>query len=434
MEIWDILQIEPTKDKRQIKKAYAKMIAMYHPEEHPEQFQEIHTAYEIALRLAEDEEEKTFLHENETTAFVENENQNEDIFGENENQREEPSWIMPEEIQKRAKKYALINEREKNRERLTGAFLEDLAMEKLNEVIQEGKVQSHDCWIQYFKDPIVIQAIKLPSFLKRFTDKITGLSFEKVTLQMMEQMIQADMLPAFSNKKKLCSFLKKDGYKKIQKRIWKKRCIIAASVLIAVWGVVGITFAYQSAKERRAREVFRAPEKIQEYISDKYKIDCQVTYDPSYGLAAIGFGDNVPHGDPYENYEVQTDASGDIPDTFELAWSKDSVSYEDIVDNYSDEVLKLYAKECDISLSVSMRHKVEFYDISLDEYKPKLLAFLGGVQNSTYVQSGHDITLTVGPSLTSRSDFEITISKDQELDPAVIAIQLEQCESNALIK
>lgn len=42
---WQILGIEPTDNKRAIKKAYAAKLAQFHPEEYPEEFQEIQQAY-----------------------------------------------------------------------------------------------------------------------------------------------------------------------------------------------------------------------------------------------------------------------------------------------------------------------------------------------------------------------------------------------------
>ena len=47
-----VLGIEPTSDKKQIKKVYAKLAARYHPEEYPEKWQEIHEAYEAAIQFA----------------------------------------------------------------------------------------------------------------------------------------------------------------------------------------------------------------------------------------------------------------------------------------------------------------------------------------------------------------------------------------------
>ncbi len=51
-EVWEILEIEPTSDKKIIKRAYAKAVKKYHPEENPEEFQKIHAAYKQALAFA----------------------------------------------------------------------------------------------------------------------------------------------------------------------------------------------------------------------------------------------------------------------------------------------------------------------------------------------------------------------------------------------
>lgn len=48
-DIWEILGIEPTSDKKIIKKAYAKKVKTCHPEEHPEEFKLLYDAYQAAL-------------------------------------------------------------------------------------------------------------------------------------------------------------------------------------------------------------------------------------------------------------------------------------------------------------------------------------------------------------------------------------------------
>ena len=53
MNCFTILGIEPTTEKKTIKRAYAAMSREFHPEEHPEEFQRIHDAYEEALAWAE---------------------------------------------------------------------------------------------------------------------------------------------------------------------------------------------------------------------------------------------------------------------------------------------------------------------------------------------------------------------------------------------
>lgn len=49
-EAFKILEIDVTDDKKEIKKAYARMVKKYHPEEHPKEWQMLHDAYERALK------------------------------------------------------------------------------------------------------------------------------------------------------------------------------------------------------------------------------------------------------------------------------------------------------------------------------------------------------------------------------------------------
>lgn len=56
MDIYQVLGISPTRDKKIIRKAYAGLIRKYHPEEYPEKWKEIHDAYTIAMQRADQEE------------------------------------------------------------------------------------------------------------------------------------------------------------------------------------------------------------------------------------------------------------------------------------------------------------------------------------------------------------------------------------------
>ncbi len=53
MDIWKVLGTEPTVDKKAIKKAYAAKTREIHPEERPEEFQQLHEAYQAALAHAD---------------------------------------------------------------------------------------------------------------------------------------------------------------------------------------------------------------------------------------------------------------------------------------------------------------------------------------------------------------------------------------------
>lgn len=48
--IWEILKIDATEDKREIKRAYARLSREIHPEEKPEEFQRLYDAYQRALQ------------------------------------------------------------------------------------------------------------------------------------------------------------------------------------------------------------------------------------------------------------------------------------------------------------------------------------------------------------------------------------------------
>lgn len=52
MNIWEILGIPPTADPVRIKKAYADRAKTWHPEDHPEEFKRLRSAYQEALRQA----------------------------------------------------------------------------------------------------------------------------------------------------------------------------------------------------------------------------------------------------------------------------------------------------------------------------------------------------------------------------------------------
>lgn len=49
-DVWKVLGIEPTTDKKKIKKAYAETVKGCHPEEHPEEFKKVYEAYQMALK------------------------------------------------------------------------------------------------------------------------------------------------------------------------------------------------------------------------------------------------------------------------------------------------------------------------------------------------------------------------------------------------
>ncbi len=60
MNAWEVLGIEPTSDKKEIKKAYARLLKQYHPEENPEEFKQIQAAYQQCLHPDQEIESVSF--------------------------------------------------------------------------------------------------------------------------------------------------------------------------------------------------------------------------------------------------------------------------------------------------------------------------------------------------------------------------------------
>ncbi|AXQ28999.1 hypothetical protein D0B54_10005 [Solimonas sp. K1W22B-7] len=56
MDIWQELGCEPTRDPREIKRAYAALLRQVRPEDDPERFQRLRSAYELAIEWTRDEE------------------------------------------------------------------------------------------------------------------------------------------------------------------------------------------------------------------------------------------------------------------------------------------------------------------------------------------------------------------------------------------
>ena len=66
MNCWEVLGIEPTQNKKEIKKAYAKLLKQYHPEENPEEFKQIQEAYQQCLHPDQDIESVSYKQEERT--------------------------------------------------------------------------------------------------------------------------------------------------------------------------------------------------------------------------------------------------------------------------------------------------------------------------------------------------------------------------------
>lgn len=62
-DVWEVLGIEPTSNKKIIQQAYAEKIKLYHPEEYPGEFQHLQEAYRVASRYARRYKENSYSEE-----------------------------------------------------------------------------------------------------------------------------------------------------------------------------------------------------------------------------------------------------------------------------------------------------------------------------------------------------------------------------------
>lgn len=85
MDFWELLGIEPTKDKITIKKAFASQVKLHKPSDDAELYQKIREAYNKALEFADSDEEIEVFEEDEVE---ENGTEETEIFTEDESEEE----------------------------------------------------------------------------------------------------------------------------------------------------------------------------------------------------------------------------------------------------------------------------------------------------------------------------------------------------------
>ncbi|MEB9458173.1 J domain-containing protein [Bacillus anthracis] len=68
MSIWNTLEIEPTDDISVIKKAYAKLLKIHHPEDDPEGYQRLREAFDQAVKIAKNMKDKPSIQIDEMNA------------------------------------------------------------------------------------------------------------------------------------------------------------------------------------------------------------------------------------------------------------------------------------------------------------------------------------------------------------------------------
>lgn len=183
MDIYQVLGISPTRDKKIIRKAYAGLIRKYHPEEYPEKWKEIHDAYTIAMQRADQEEvpavsiskpkneEQKPQHEEQTPQQQEQNPQekNAEVRRKSENRKgetkqpEEDLFGNLEKLTETAKK-----EQQEERQRQLKT-----AIEQLNMLCEPKKLQFLQ-WQEFFGKEEYQWAVRQGEFLYELANRLRG--------------------------------------------------------------------------------------------------------------------------------------------------------------------------------------------------------------------------------------------------------------------
>lgn len=175
MDIYQVLGISPTRDKKIIRKAYAGLIRKYHPEEHPEKWKEIHDAYTMAMQRADEDQplhEEQKLHREEQKPQQQEQKpqgKNAEVRRKSENRKgetkqpEEDLFGNLEELSETAKK-----EQQEERQRQLKA-----AIEQLNTLCEPKKLQFLQ-WQEFFGKEEYQWAVRQGEFLYELANRLRG--------------------------------------------------------------------------------------------------------------------------------------------------------------------------------------------------------------------------------------------------------------------
>ncbi len=180
MNLWEVLEIEETTDKKAIRRAYSELVKVYHPEREPEKFQKIYQAYQAALRYAEENHEVELdmwdMDEETESSDMPREKSRFDQIIFTEEERGEHPDASPEEMNLRYEE-AIWDQVPYEIEVALTAFSEQFSQENQNEW-QEFMVRREFLEVQYQEQFVM----RLARFLKEQTlYPMESLPFELVT-------------------------------------------------------------------------------------------------------------------------------------------------------------------------------------------------------------------------------------------------------------
>ena len=289
MDIYQVLGISPTRDKKIIRKAYAGLIRKYHPEEHPEKWKEIHDAYTIAMQRADEDqplhEEQKSEQEEQKPQHEEQKPQRKEQKPEQEEQKpqeeavgvhrkSESKWPEPEEdlfgnleeLSETAKK-----EQQEERQRQLKA-----AIEQLNTLCEPKKLQFLQ-WQEFFGKEEYQWAVRQGEFLYELANRLRGHVMGRRLYRFL-----IDQIQTIENYNRSVNEIPKkqgayDAYRMVRMELETNyqrnhpavQKILLFVLLLAIAGTVLFSFKWKAGKADRQSEADQMVDR--EYVEEYYE-------------------------------------------------------------------------------------------------------------------------------------------------------------------
>lgn len=413
-----MLGIEPTTDIKTIKRAYARQVVKFHPEEYPEEFQKIHEAYEDAVELAK----AGRVSEPVPKPHTEQKTQSEE-----EKQHPRQELDEGERISRLAEKYEREAEKKKIHRRLLNYYLCELALSRMDRFINTKKVQSHKEWEDYLKEDIFLTAIHNAEFLLRFQRRIEKLMFWPKTVKMIKEVFYREVPEEMEEQGVLWEFFEYTGVENARKTFRKAAAKVTGGLLFACLLITGVCYGVKDMKEQSRKEEYRDVSNIEAYLEDKYQIDCTVEKSIMSGL--YGLMGPITEKDNNEYFDVKINGSEGVPESFRLAWNAESEDYEEIEDNFVYETVSMYVDEAGLRLDNISAPKIVVTvddDAVLDEVEPKIMGLLQMIQGSKVVQDGREIVIKIQRFFLYSEWVAVSIKKDEDIDQEAVRAKLKK--------
>lgn len=266
--IWDILGIDPTTDKKKIKKAYAEKTKVYHPEDYPEEFKIVQEAYQWAMKYAsksvlDDEDLEIGINTNKSTdevIEVNKKEENKSIEIDYSNLEEEDFKIKDNRKEKTNKKSETNSSN--NKKSKDGEIFNEI----YNERTRDDEVDQMRYFLDYIEKKIpkkinmeMFKLILSNSYIKSYLEHP---DFKTRFEEIMANKSYADTL---YTEKKMSEIARKYNLYKVARAIdkdTKRRYIVGIRTPVFMLGIAvavsGMFFKVESKKAEKAEQISKS--------------------------------------------------------------------------------------------------------------------------------------------------------------------------------